>query len=167
MMKYSPPSEKEQSAGNKRETFAKVIPIILQYKWMLIAATTTYIMFNMIGLVMPWMLKISIDRILPNADYLLFWILCCLMAIIYLARFLLRYVAMYMIDYTGVRIVVDVRQKVFKHLQSLSLRFYQEYRTGKLISNMISDVALLNMLIRTVTQFGEQFFQLVLISVLL
>ena len=167
MMKYSPPSEKEQSAGHKGETFAKVIPIFLQYKWMLIAATTTYIMFNMIGLVMPWMLKISIDRILPNADYLLFWILCCLMAIIYLARFLLRYVAMYMIDYTGVRIVVDVRQKVFKHLQSLSLRFYQEYRTGKLISNMISDVALLNMLIRTVTQFGEQFFQLVLISVLL
>ena len=84
MMKYSPPSEKEQSAGHKRETFAKVIPIFLQYKWMLIAATTTYIMFNMIGLVMPWMLKISIDRILPNADYLLFWILCGLMAIIYL-----------------------------------------------------------------------------------
>ena len=129
MMKYTPPSGKELNAGSKRETFAKVIPIFLQYKWMLIAATTTYIMFNMIGLVMPWMLKIAIDRILPNSDYLLFWILCGLMAIVYLARFLLRYVAMYMVDYTGVRIVVDMRQKVFKHLQSLSLRFYQEYRT--------------------------------------
>ena len=167
MMKRSTPREKDTPAINKRESFETVLPIFYQYRWMLTTATLTYILFNMIGLVMPWMLKISIDRILPNADYLLFWILCVLMAIIYLARFLLRYVAMYMIDYTGVRIVVDVRQKVFKHLQSLSLRFYQEYRTGKLISNMISDVALLNMLIRTVTQFGEQFFQLVLISVLL
>ena len=168
MMKHSPPPEMEHPAQiYKKETFSKISPIFLQYKWMLLAATATYIMFNMIGLVMPWMLKIAIDRILPNADYLLFWILCGLMVIIYLARFLLRYVAMYMVDYTGVRIVVDVRQKVFKHLQSLSLRFYQEYRTGKLISNMISDVALLNMLIRTVTQFGEQFFQLVLISILL
>jgi multiple sugar transport system permease protein len=49
MMKNSP-SEREQTAGSKRETFAKVIPIFTQYKWMLIAATTTYIMFNMIGL---------------------------------------------------------------------------------------------------------------------
>lgn len=168
MMKHSPPPEKEHPALiYKKETFSKIGPIFAQYKWMLLAATGTYIMFNMIGLVMPWMLKISIDRILPNADYLLFGILCGLMVIIYLARFLLRYVAMYMVDYTGVRIVVDVRQKVFKHLQSLSLRFYQEYRTGKLISNMINDVALLNMLIRCVTQFGEQFFQLLLISVLL
>lgn len=167
MMKNPASPEKEAPPQSKLETFAKVIPIFQQYKWMLIAATSTYILFNMIGLVMPWMLKISIDRILPNADYLLFWILCGLMIIIYLARFLLRYIAMYMADYTGVRIIVDVRQKVFKHLQSLSLRFYQEYRTGKLISNMISDVALLNNLIHSVTQFGEQFFQLILISVLL
>ena len=154
MMNHSP--------FQKRETFEKVLPIFYHYRWMLISATATYILFNMIGLVMPWVLKITIDRVLPNADYLLFWFMCGALVIIYLVRFLLRYVATYLMDYAGIRLIVDVRQKVFKHLQSLSLRFYQEYRTGKLISNMISDVALLNMLIRTVTQFGEQFFQLIL-----
>jgi subfamily B ATP-binding cassette protein MsbA len=41
----------------------------------------------------------------------------------------------------------DIRKKLFNHLQNLSLRFYTEYRAGKLISNIISDVARLEQMI--------------------
>ena len=160
-------SREEVLAKYGKQPLSKVMPIFWHYHKLLFAATTTYILFNMIGLSMPWMLKIAIDRVLPNADYLLFWILCGAMVIIYLARVLLRYVACYLVDYTGIRLIVDIRQKVFKHLQSLSLRFYEEYRTGKLISNVISDVALLNMLMRVISQIGEQVFLLILIALLL
>jgi len=116
---------------------------------------------------MPWMLKIAIDRILPNADYLLFWIIAFVMLLFYFVRSLLRYIACYLVDYTGVRMMVDLRQKIFSHLQSLSLRFYEEYRTGKLISNVISDVAMLQILIRSLATLGEQIFLLLLIACLL
>lgn len=160
-------SEKEVLDRYEKQPLTKIIPIFMQYKGLILAASSTFILLNMVGLVMPWMLKIAIDRILPNADYTLFAILCGMMIIIYLARFLLRYVATYLMDYTGIRLLVDVRQKVFKHLQCLSLRFYQEYRTGKLISNVISDVSLMNLLMRTMSSFFEQFFQLTLISLVL
>ncbi len=150
-----------------RQSMEKVMPLVKPYRGLLTASVTTLILFNAIGITMPWMLKIAIDRVIPNADYMLFWVLCGSMLIIYTARSLLRYVASYMVDYTGIRIMVDLRQKVFRHLQSLSLRFYEEYRTGKLISNVISDVALLQMLVRTLTQLGEQIFQLLLIAILL
>lgn len=160
-------AEQEVLDRYEKQPLTKIIPIFMQYKGLILAASSTFILLNMVGLVMPWMLKIAIDRILPNADYMLFGILCGMMVIIYLARFLLRYVANYLMDYTGIRLLVDVRQKVFKHLQSLSLRFYQEYRTGKLISNVISDVSLMNLLMRTMSSFFEQFFQLTLISLVL
>lgn len=150
-----------------KQPFSKILPFILQYRWLLFAAISTYIMFNMIGLVMPWLLKIAIDRVLPNADYLLFFILCAMMIIIYLVRFLIRYIAIYLTDYTGIRLIVDVRKKIFRHLQSLSLRFYEEYRTGKLISNVMSDVALLNQLMGAMSQFFQQVFQLLLNASLL
>lgn len=150
-----------------RQSLEKVLPLIKPYRGLLIAAICTLIMFNSIGITMPWLLKIAIDRVIPNADYMLFWVLCGAMLIIYTARVLLRYVASYLVDYTGIRIMVDLRQKVFRHLQSLSLRFYEEYRTGKLISNVISDVALLQMMVRTMIQLGEQVFQLILIAGLL
>ncbi len=167
-MKKGPDLNREELVARyEKQSMDKVWPIFWQYRSLLFAATGTMIIFNMIGLTMPWMLKIAIDRILPNADYVLFWILSGSMIIIYLMRMLLRYVASYLVDYTGIRLIVDIRQKVFRHLQSLSLKFYEEYRTGKLISNVISDVGLLNMLMRVISQAGEQVFQLMLIALLL
>ncbi|NLK83639.1 MAG: ABC transporter ATP-binding protein, partial [Lentisphaerae bacterium] len=150
-----------------RQSLEKVLPLIRPYRGLLMGAVGALILFNSVGLTMPWMMKIALDRVIPNADYMLFWVLCGAMMIIYTGRSMLRYVASYMVDYTGIRIMVDLRQKVFRHLQSLSLRFYEEYRTGKLISNVISDVALLQVLVRTMTQLGEQIFQLLLIAMLL
>ena len=160
-------SERDILNRYDQQSLGKIFKMFGKYKYLMLSATLTYIVFNMVGLVMPWVMKITIDRVLPNADYLLFWFMCGALLIIYLARFLLRYVACYLLDYAGVRLVVDVRQKVFKHLQSLSLRFYQEYRTGKLISNVIGDVALLNMLMGTIQTAAQQIFQLGLVALLL
>ena len=167
MAKTHNSSERDILNRYDQQSLGKIFKMFGKYKYLMLFATLTYIVFNMVGLVMPWVMKITIDRVLPNADYLLFWFLCGALLIIYLARFLLRYVACYLLDYTGVRLVVDVRQKVFKHLQSLSLRFYQEYRTGKLISNVIGDVALLNMLMTTIQNAAQQLFQLALVAMLL
>ncbi|MBE6378577.1 MAG: ABC transporter ATP-binding protein [Lentisphaerae bacterium] len=161
------PDRKDILSQYDNQSFGKVWEILTPYRSMLYGSIISLILFNLTALGLPWMLKISIDRILPNADELLFWVLACVMLIIYLMRSLLRYIACYTIDYLGVRVMIDLRQKVFSHLQSLSLRFYEEYRTGKLISNVISDVAMLQVLIRTLTQLGEQVFQLIIISGLL
>ena len=169
-MKMRRPQEIDRKAllaSYERQPLGKIFALFKPYRKMLIASFALMVSLNMVGLTLPWMLKIAIDRVLPNADYLLFWVLCFAMTIVYLTRCLLRYLASYTVDYTGIRLIVDIRQKVFKHLQSLSLRFYEAYRTGKLISNVISDVALLNMMMRITTALGEQLFQLLLIIFLL
>ena len=52
-------------------------------------------------------------------------VLACVMLIIYLMRSLLRYIACYTIDYLGVRVMIDLRQKVFSHFV---LVFFPGYR---------------------------------------
>ena len=153
--------------GYERQPLDKIFQLFRPYRGMIVITIFLSIVFNMIGLTVPWMLKIAIDRVLPGADYLLFSILCVAMLIIYLIRCMLRYMLTSSVDYTGIRLIVDVRQKVFKHLQSLSLRFYEAYRTGKLISNVISDVALLNLLMQIISALIEQMFQLMLITSIL
>ena len=161
------PDRDKIMSGYENQSFEKVWLLLKPYRTMLLGSMGALILFNLSGLSLPWMLKIAIDRVLPNADETLFWILAVVMMLLYLVRSLLRYIASYMVDYLGIRLLIDLRQKVFAHLQSLSLRFYEEYRTGKLISNVISDVAMLQVLIRTMTQFGEQIFQLFIIAALL
>ncbi len=151
----------------EKQPLNKVFALFRPYRKMLVTGFLLTIAFDSIVLTVPWMLKIAVDKILPSGDYLLFSILCVVMLIIYLSRCMIRYMLTSSVDYTGIRLIVDVRQKVFKHLQSLSLRFYEEYRTGKLISNVISDVSLLNMFMMMINILGEQLFQLILISVIL
>ena len=167
MLRSKTPNRKDVLDKYDKQPLDKIFALFRPYRKMLLASFFLGITFNLIGLTVPWMLKIAIDRVLPAADYLLYSVLCVSMLIIYLSRCLVRYLLSSMIDYTGIRLIVDVRQKVFKHLQSLSLRFYEEYRTGKLISNVISDVSLLNMLSRIINSLAEQFFQLVIIAIIL
>ena len=167
MLRSKTQSRKDVLEQYDKQPLDKIFALFRPYRKMLVASFFLGITFNLIGLTVPWMLKIAIDRVLPAADYLLYSVLCVSMLIIYLSRCLVRYLLSSMIDYTGIRLIVDVRQKVFKHLQSLSLRFYEEYRTGKLISNVINDVSLLNMLARIINSLAEQFFQLVIIAIIL
>ncbi|MBQ9503085.1 MAG: ABC transporter ATP-binding protein, partial [Lentisphaeria bacterium] len=160
-------SRKKLLESYERQPLDKIFALFRPYRKILVLCFFMGISFNMIGLTVPWMLKIAIDRVLPAADFLLFSVLCVAMLIIYLCRCLLRYLLSSTVDYTGIRLIVDVRQKLFKHLQSLSLRFYEEYRTGKLISNVLSDVSLVNLLMRIINSLAEQLFQLLLITAIL
>ncbi|OQA81868.1 MAG: putative multidrug export ATP-binding/permease protein [Lentisphaerae bacterium ADurb.Bin242] len=142
----------------------KISGLLRQYKKMIIFSAITSIMFSSLALTMPLMLKVVIDRVLPSRDWGLFFLLVVIMIAIYTLRFTIRMITGYLGTYTVTRILLDVRQRIFKHLQSLSLRFYEEYRTGKLISNVISDVALLQGLITLCISMVDQFFTMAIIT---
>ena len=160
-------TDREILTGYEHQPFRKIWPMLRPYSTLLLHATGALILFNVIAVTMPWILKIAIDRILPAGDYLLFAALAGGMLVIYGIRMVLRYIANYLNSYMGIRVIVDLRQKLFRHLQSLSLHFYQEYRTGKLISNVINDCSMINELLMSLTQLGEEFFQVVIIALVL
>ena len=135
-----------------------------QYRGMFFLSAITSIMLSLLALAMPLVLKIVIDRVLPAKDWGLYFLLVVILVIIYVLRFVIRMVTGFLGTYTVTRILLDVRQQIFKHLQSLSLRFYEEYRTGKLISNIISDVSLLSALIGICISMGQQIFTTAVIT---
>lgn len=49
----------------------------------------------------------------------------------------------YNLNYVGERVVVDVRQQLYAHLQTMSMYFFTQRRTGELISRISSDVAVM------------------------
>ena len=161
------PNQDKLFSEYENQSFDKIWALLKPYHGSFIGAVTALILFNITSMFLPWMVKLSVDRILPNADIVLFWVLAAVMLIIFLMRCLLRYIAIYTWYYTGIRLLIDLRLKVFTHLQCLSLSFYEKYRTGKLISNVVNDVGLLQLLLNTLTTFGEQMFHMVLITLML
>ncbi len=141
--------------------------LLKPYRYLMIGTIIVLCAFSALALALPWMLKIAIDNIIPNADYNLFALLCGGMFLLFSARAICYYITSYLTTYTSMRSLIDIRQKLFKHLQSLSLRFYEEYRTGKLISNVINDVALMQQLIQIFVMVMTQSFVVLAVTAVL
>lgn len=98
-------------------------------------------------LFMPLILKYVIDDIvgaeqLTNAEKIsnLSW----LMGIVFLVFLVLRppieYYRQYFAQWTSSKILYDIRDQLFTHIQKLSLKFYSNRKSGEIISRVIHDV---------------------------
>jgi subfamily B ATP-binding cassette protein MsbA len=76
----------------------------------------------------------------PKADDMTGWIIICAMIPgVMLIRVLLGYLSVYLTNWAAVRSVVDIRTRLFAHLQNLSLGFFNRASTGDLIARITSD----------------------------
>src|ERR671918_446908 len=64
-----------------------------------------------------------------------------------LANLLTSAAQTYFTGWTGERILADLRDKLFRHLQRLSLGFYERNRAGVIISRLTNDVDALDQLV--------------------
>jgi ABC-type multidrug transport system fused ATPase/permease subunit len=66
---------------------------------------------------------------------------------IYVVRGIFQFLRSYMAHVAGWGVVADVRRHVYEHLQRLTLRFYEDKQTGQLMSQLVNDSDLFEMLI--------------------
>ena len=104
-----------------------------------------------IQLIGPWLIKTMIatvtdpDATMASMDVVVR--LSLLALTVYLLRALMRFVRSYAAHVAGWHVVADVRNKVYQHLQRLSLQFYEDKQTGQLMSRTVNDTDLLEQLV--------------------
>jgi ATP-binding cassette, subfamily B, bacterial MsbA len=62
---------------------------------------------------------------------------------IMLARVVLAYLSIYLVNWSAARAIADIRTQLFQHLQNLSLSFFSRAKTGDLISRISNDTQVL------------------------
>jgi ATP-binding cassette, subfamily B, putative efflux pump len=99
-----------------------------------------------IPLLTPLILKYVVDDIiqtsLPLAEKLekLYWVMGGAALIFVVLRPPIEYWRQYYAQWVGSKILYDIRDKMFDHIQRLSLRFYSNHKSGEIISRVIHDV---------------------------
>ena len=93
-----------------------------------------------LGLVQPYISKLLIDRALLRRDlHALAWI-SGIMLVVTVLGFILNILASYRYVKVSAAMLFDMRLALFRHLQTLSPRFYATYRMGDLMSRLNSDI---------------------------
>jgi subfamily B ATP-binding cassette protein MsbA len=67
--------------------------------------------------------------------------------LIFATQSVFYFVRAYLLSFIGERVMADLRLKLFEHLQSLSLNFFNEHRTGELVSRLTNDVSTVRALV--------------------
>lgn len=95
------------------------------------------------GMVPPWLLKDVVDDVLIGRRLDMLNLLAGAIVGLYLGKAFFSYVQRYLMTEVGQRLVLDLRIRLFDHLQRLSLAFLAERRVGDLLSRITNDVAVL------------------------
>ena len=103
-----------------------------------------------LGLPYPMIVKVMVDDALPHHDWHLQKMLMGLFLAVFVARNALQYLNRYILQRLGMRITCDMRQDIFAHLQTLSLKYYESNQSGKIAARVATDTGAINNLITSV-----------------
>src|SRR5438128_8490410 len=111
------------------------------------------------SLAQPYLIKIAIDHYIGAGRLEGLDRLAWLYFAILVAAFASEYLQTWMMQFTGQRIMFDLRMEIYRHLQRLDLRFYDRNPVGRLMTRVTSDVDVLNDLFTSgvVTVVGDIF----------
>jgi ATP-binding cassette subfamily B protein len=117
----------------------------------------------------PYLTKIAIDRYITRGDASGLPGLAGLYLALLLAGFAVRYAQVFILQMTGQRIMLDMRQQIFGHLQRLHVGHFDRNPVGRLMTRVTTDVDAVNELFTSgvVTVFGDLFTLLGIMGVML
>lgn len=98
------------------------------------------LLVSLIDLLFPYVSRSSMNRLLPEKLFTLFFTVMAIMVAAYLVKAGLYYIITVVGHRMGVLIEADMRRDVFDHMQDLSCSFYDKNRTGVLMSRITSDL---------------------------
>jgi len=93
-----------------------------------------------IDLVFPFVSRMSMYKLLPNRMFTTFFAVMIIMILAYLFKSVLYYIIVIVGHRMGVKVESDMRCDVFEHMQKLSFSYYDQNRTGVLMSRVTNDL---------------------------
>jgi subfamily B ATP-binding cassette protein MsbA len=88
-------------------------------------------------------IQLHLDGLLLQKGMEMLMLLPIVIILLFLFKGIFDYGQAYLMNYVGLRIVADIREKLYNHLQTLSLSFFAKTPTGILISRITNDVNLI------------------------
>ncbi len=114
------------------------------YRWWILGATVLGLLKYNIPVLFPWVLKDIIDHLLsaskPDMTFVTSRIVILLAVYVFWA--FITYFRSYLADQAGQRMVVDLRQELYAHLQRMSLSFFERRQVGAISSRLLGDIAI-------------------------
>jgi ATP-binding cassette subfamily B multidrug efflux pump len=156
-------SHEEEVLGKAYDSrlMARLLKYLRPYRWQVAIALVSILLKSFADVLGPYLTKVAIDRYLaPKAaatatsSGIWSWLSphalngIAQLAAIYVGllvfSFLLEFLQTYYMQWTGQKVMFDLRRQIFRHLQRLHVAFFDKNPVGRLVTRVTTDVDALN-----------------------
>ena len=154
----------------------RLLTYLRPYRWQVTVAIVSIVLKSFCDVLGPYLVKVAVDRYLAPAkgttSGLWSWLspqplhgiaqLSTIYFGLLLCTFLFEFLQTYFMQWTGQKVMFDLRSQIFRHLQRMHVAFYDKNPVGRLVTRVTTDVDALNeMFTSGVVSIFEDLFVLV------
>jgi ATP-binding cassette subfamily B protein len=153
-------SQEEEVLGKAYDSrlMARLLKYLRPYRWQVAIALVSIVLKSFADVLGPYLTKVAIDRYLaptkgassgiwswlsPNAITGIAQIASIYVGLLVFS-FLLEFLQTYYMQWTGQKVMFDLRRQIFRHLQRLHVAFFDRNPVGRLVTRVTTDVDALN-----------------------
>jgi ATP-binding cassette subfamily B multidrug efflux pump len=136
----------------------RLLTYLHPYKWHVAVALAAIILKSVLDVLGPFLTKIAIDKYLAKSPNSHSWIgdrlsdapltgiaqIGGLYVGILIFTFALEFIQTYLMQWTGQKVMFDLRRQIFRHLQFMHVGFFDKHPVGRLVTRVTTDVDALN-----------------------
>jgi subfamily B ATP-binding cassette protein MsbA len=125
------------------ESYKRLLVFLKPYVTRLVISVICMAFSGLSNVVVPWLIKDVIDKVLANKDVYTLNLIVIGILVLFVFRGIFFFGQSYLMSFVGQKIVIDIREKLYRHLQRLSLSYFDRNKTGIIMSNLTNDVTAL------------------------
>jgi ATP-binding cassette, subfamily B, bacterial len=135
------------SKGTRARNLRGLLQLIRPYRARAAATLAALLVGTAASLAPPLLAKVAIDRGIAKHDTTALALVVVAFLVSAALVWAMTYAQTYLVGWVGQRVLADLRVRIFTHLQSLPIGFYESRPAGVLISRMTNDVEALDSLV--------------------
>ncbi|TWH45869.1 ATP-binding cassette, subfamily B, MsbA [Sporomusa sp. KB1] len=142
--------------------YLRVLRYIKPYNIVIATALVCSVLASAVNLYIPQIIGNVIDEVLATKDTTTLNLITASAIVLIILQGIFMYGQTYLMAYAGQKIVIDIRMAIYRHLQQLSLLFFETRPIGTVMSYITNDVAALQVaLVNNIVDFVSNAIMLV------
>ena len=122
------------------KNYKRLLAYIKPYLGRLGLAVICIIIASGANLYLPWIIKDMIDKVLAEKNMAMLNVISVSIVVVFAIRGFFYYWQSYLVSYIGQRVVVDVREVMFRKFQRMPMAYFDKHQTGETMSYITNDV---------------------------
>ena len=135
--------------GDTLLLYRRLLPFVKPYWRLLLLASVCMIPLSLCSAAVAYLVKPMLDSVFIEKNLRSLTTIPLALLALYMTKGIFDYIYNYLLANAGNRIVMDLRNRIYSHLQQMSLSFFMRHPTGMLMSRITNDVNIIQRAVNT------------------